>query len=72
MVSIDPSSTLSSEVTSDQGNAAFNNIFSFLVEVEAIGPNARVHCSSVEKALHHFQEGGASGEVVSEGQGEEG
>jgi hypothetical protein len=52
--------------TSDQRDAAFDNVFGLLVEVEAIGADAGMNGGTVEEALDHSKEVCACSEGVAE------
>jgi hypothetical protein len=53
--------------TSDQGDAAFNYVFSLFIKVEAIIPDASVNCSAIEETFDHLKECSTIGEGISQG-----
>jgi hypothetical protein len=51
-------------LTSDEWDAALDDVLSFFVKVEAVGANAGVDCCAIEETFDHFEEVGASSEGV--------
>jgi hypothetical protein len=44
-------------ITSDEGDAALDDVFCFLIEVEAVSADGCVDGSSIEEAFYHSEEG---------------
>lgn len=51
--------------TSDEGNAALDDVFCLFVEGEAIAADVGMDSGAVKEALHHSEEGGAGSKAVS-------